>query len=78
MKHTKRNKREPRIDKDKHKKEDKKWRQNSKSQDNGEDELYLLNLRLNNLQVCECENIYSIHLEECPTCGVANPYYLPA
>ncbi len=80
MQNKRKNKREPRkgFEDNKHKKGDKKWRQHSKSQDNGDDELFQLNLRLNNLQACVCENIYSIHLEECPSCGVANPYYLPA
>ena len=60
-----------------YKKESKKWRANAKTPDiTHEEDLYVLNLRLNNLISCTCETIYSLYLDKCPQCEVANPNYL--
>lgn len=66
------------------KKRTKKWR-DTKSTDsynrrteatNGSDDLFTLNLKINNMTVCDCGSIYSLFLKNCPDCEVVNQNYI--
>ena len=66
------------IEKKRIRKKNKKWRQKSpKFNYDSDEDLLLLNLKLNNMVLCKCESIHTIFLQKCPDCGEINSQYIP-